>query len=162
MTVIAAYYDKRGCWIGGDSGAFDEDSVVLTSDPKVWQAGDSLIGVAGTFRIIEVAKASGLSDPYELRDYLMTEYNSRAHPTSQEAEILIVNQSGIYYIGEDFSVVRSKEAYGASGAGGLIALGCLASLSKFQIEPKEVVRTALEVAAKHTVHSRAPFRVLSI
>ena len=161
MTVICAYYDNEHAYIGADSGAFDSDSVVISTTQKVWRVDETLIGVAGSFRVVELARQSNIADPYELRDFLLADYNTRAsHPTAHEATILTVNTSGIHYVSDDFSVIKVREHYGATGASGLIALGALSALSRTDTDPRSMIDVALKVAAQHTLYARAPFKIL--
>ena len=74
MTVIAGYRTAKEAWIGGDSGAFDEDSVVLT-EIKVWKTEEYLLGASGGFRLAEIAYNSAIGDPHRLRDLLESWWN---------------------------------------------------------------------------------------
>lgn len=160
MTVICAHHDKKQAWIGGDSGAFDEDSVVLT-EIKVWKTDDYLLGAAGGFRLAEVAYNSAIGDPIKLRDYLETWWKDFGNGDN-DTDILVVSTSGIWIIGSDFSVVRCRENYGAIGAGGLSALSAFFALQGVSMTGKDKVTTALKASAYHTNKVRAPFKVITL
>lgn len=162
MTVIAGWHDKKQAWIGGDSGAFDEDSVVLT-EIKVWKADDYLIGSSGGFRLAEVAYESAIGDPHKLRDHLEAWWiaNSSAQ-AENEADFLVVSTAGIWVIGSDFSVIRCRENYGAIGAGGLSALSAFFALQGITMTGKDRITTALKASAYHTTSARPPFKVISL
>jgi ATP-dependent protease HslVU (ClpYQ) peptidase subunit len=163
MTVIVGWHDSQSAWIGGDSGAFAADTVTIASESKVWRADDSLIGVCGSFRQGEIARESGVGDPYKLRDFMLADYNNRAsHPTAHEAEFLIVNTDGVYYLGEDFSVIKCRENYGAVGGGIQVALGVLFALENVSVAPKDRLTMALKASAHHTTMARPPFKVISL
>jgi len=163
MTVIAGYRDKKNLWIGGDSGAFDGDSVMLISEPKVWRAEDSLIGFAGGFRLAEIAEESNLGDPYALRDHILTAYKSTDEAISDnDTGFLVVHKDGIFVITSDFAVVKSRENYGAEGAGALSAMSALFALEGVTMTGKERITTALKATAHLTTSARAPFKILSI
>jgi len=163
MTVIVGWFDKKSAWIGGDSGAFSDDTVTIASDPKVWQAEDSLVGIAGSFRQGEIAKECGLGDPYALRDHLAQVWEGRNNtPGDWGAELLVVNTSGIYYITDDFAVVKSKENYGSVGGGEAIAMGALFALEGTTITPKERLAIALKSSAQHGTMARPPFKIISL
>jgi len=163
MTVIVGWYDKKNAWIGGDSGAFSADTVTIASDPKVWKSEDSLVGIAGSFRQGEIAKECGIGDPYALRDHLSTVWEGRNNvPEEWGAELLVINTTGIYYITDDFAVVKCRENYGAIGAGESIALGALFSLESISISPRERLSTALKATTTHGTMSRPPFKIISL
>lgn len=162
MTIIAGYHNKKEAWIGGDSGAFDEDSVVLT-ETKVWKADDFLLGAAGGFRLAEIAYDSQVGDPYKLRDYLESWWKDNAPVQSEnDTDILVVSAGGIWIIGNDFSVVRCRESYGTVGAGGLSALSAFHALEGVTMSGKDRLTTALKATAYHTNKVRAPFKIISL
>ena len=162
MTVIAGWHNSKEAWIGGDSGAFDEDSVNLT-ETKVWKAEDYLLGASGGFRLAEIAYNSEIGDPYKLRDLLESWWNSNASSQSEnDTQILAVSTSGIWIIGGDFSVIRCRERYGAIGSGGLSALSALFALQAVNLSGKDRITTALKASAYHTASVRAPFKVISL
>lgn len=162
MTVICGWHDKKQAWIGGDSGAFDEDSVTLT-EIKVWKTEDYLIGSAGGFRLSEIAYDSAIGDPHKLRDHLESWWGQNAPAQAEnDTSFLVVGIAGIWIIGEDFSVVRCKEAYGAIGGGGLSALSALCALEKVAMTGKDRITTALKTSEYHTNKVRSPFKILSL
>ena len=153
MTIIAAKRDGKTCAIGGDSGAFDDDTVFISTTPKVWRVNNTLLGACGNFRVIELAKKSGIDDPIALRNYL-AEVNHLPDAWS----ILVVTARSISEIGSDFSVVTFRETYCAIGSGGSISMGVLAaSLST----PKIAVQLALKVTERHSITCRPPFAILT-
>jgi hypothetical protein len=155
MTVIIGYTDGKNYAIGGDSGAFDEGGLYqLTGEPKVWKSGDSLIGGAGSFRIIELARKSGLNDPYALRNHLI-----ESNPGG-EWSLLVVTKKALYELCDDFSVVKFKENYAAIGAGNSVATGAIATLAETKVEPDMAVRVALKVTVRHCNMAMAPFTVV--
>jgi hypothetical protein len=162
MTVIAGWHDKKQAWIGGDSGAFDEDSVSLT-EIKVWNAEDYLLGAAGGFRLAEIAYDSGIGDPHKLRDHLEAWWaNNASAQAENDTQILIVSIAGIWIIGSDFSVVRLRETYASIGTGGLSAMSALFALQGVAVSGKDRITIALKASAYHTAQVRAPFKILSL
>jgi len=157
MTIIIGYTDGKTYAIGGDSGAFEDGGLFqLSGEPKVWKSGDSLIGGSGTFRIIELARKSGLSDPYALRNHLM-----EANPGG-EWSLLVVTKKALYEIDEDFSVIKFKENYASIGAGNSVVTGAIAVLAEQKIEPDTAVRVALKVTVRHSNMAMPPFNVLKV
>ena len=157
MTIIIGYTDGKTYSIGGDSGAFEDGGLFqLSGEPKVWKAGDSLIGGAGSFRIIELARKSGLSDPYALRNHLV-----EANPGG-EWNLLIVTKKAIYEIDDDFSVIKFKENYASIGASNSVATGAIAVLAEQKVEPDTAVRVALKVTVRHSNMAMPPFNVIKV
>jgi ATP-dependent protease HslVU (ClpYQ) peptidase subunit len=142
-----------------DSGAYDADSVVTGLKSKIWRAGDSLVGVAGNYRVMEIAKVSKIANPHELRDALLEDASTKS---LTDFQIIVSNRRGVFYIGEDYGIVETKESYGAIGAGGLAALGALAALHQTDLPPKDIINLAIRSAEKHTIWARPPFKVESI
>jgi len=163
MTVIAGWHDKKQAWIGGDSGAFDDTTVVIT-ETKVWKTEDGyLIGAAGGFRIAEIAYDSGIGDPHKLRDHLEAWWVANSSAQSEnDTDFLVVSTAGIWIIGSDFSVIRCRETYSAIGGGALASLSALFALDNVSMVGKERINVALKAAAYHTTHARAPFKIISL
>jgi len=160
MTSIAGWHDKKQAWIGGDSGAFDEDSVIIT-EIKVWKADDYLLGACGGFRLAEIAYDSSIGDPIKLRDYLEAWWKDNG-TGENDTDILVVSTAGIWIVGSDFSVIRCRETYSAIGAGGLSAMSALFALQNITMTGKERITTALKASAYHTTKVRGPFKVISV
>jgi hypothetical protein len=156
VTVVAGYTDGKTWSIGGDSGAFEDNLYQLTGEPKVWKSGDALLGASGSFRVMEIARKSGLSDPYSLRNHLL-----EANPGGEWA-VMVVTRKAIYEIADDFSVLPIKENYCSIGAGNAIALGVLSVLAEEKRESAAAVKTALRVAGRHSQFAVPPYTVLTL
>lgn len=155
MTVIIGYTDGKNYAIGGDSGAFDEGGLYqLSGEPKVWKSGDALMGGAGSFRIIELARKSGLNDPYALRNHLV-----EANPGG-DWNILVVTKKALYEISDDFSVIKFKENYASIGAGNSVATGAVGILAEQKVAVDTAVKSALKITARHCNMAMPPFNVL--
>lgn len=156
MTAILAVHSDTSYAIGGDAGAFDEGGTLIatSAEPKVFKFGNTLVGVAGSFRIMELVAKSNIADPYKLRDHLMQILGQ----SNDSWSVLLVNRDGIYELGEDYSVLKFKEPYAAVGAACDIATGALAALSSFSLEPIDMVKTAMDVTEHHSTMCIKPFR----
>jgi len=162
VTCLAAWKDKKQVWMAGDSGAFDDSTVIISAEPKVWATESSLVGVSGSFRIMDILRKSAVSDPYKIRDYLMARANDAGFPADDWA-VLVANKTAIYEIGSDFAVVKSRELYGATGAGAQAALAALYALERSkELTGKERVETAVNAAVTHTTNARPPVVVISL
>jgi hypothetical protein len=157
VTIIIGYTDGKTYSIGGDSGAFEEGGLYqLSGEPKVWKSGDALLGGAGSFRIIELARKSGLSDPYALRNHL-----AESNPGG-EWNLLIVTRKSIYEIDDDLSVIKFKENYASVGAGNSVGTGAIAILAEQKVVSDVAVRTALKVTIRHNNMAMLPITVLKL
>jgi ATP-dependent protease HslVU (ClpYQ) peptidase subunit len=168
MTVIVGWRDKKSAWIGGDAGAFDDgvssaSSVVISAEPKVWKTPDGLVGVAGSFRLMDIARKSGIGDPYKLRDFLVGKKIENAGFPESEWTVLVVNKKGVFEICEDFSVIKNKDNYTAVGAASDVALGALAVLEGFkELLPQKRIELVLSASAYHSTMARPPFKILQL
>lgn len=157
MTVVVGFSDGKSWSIGGDSGAFEEGGLYqLCAEPKVWKIGDTLIGGSGSFRTMEIAKKSGLSDPFSLRNHLI-----ESNPGG-EWNLLIVTKKNLYEIDDGFNIIHLRDNYGAIGAGNFVAIGALAVASQNKIDSEKAVRLALKVTVMHSTFAVPPFNVLKV
>ena len=160
MTVIAAWKNKKEVWIAGDSGAFDDTTVIISAEPKIWKTETNLVGAAGSFRIMDIVRNSGIGDPYKIRDFLVNKSNEVGFPN--EWSVLVAGKSGIYEIGADFGVVKSAENYGAIGAGAQAALSALFVLERKDVTPQQRMELVMKATGYHTTNARPPFTVISL
>jgi len=159
VTIIIAAYDKGSAAIAGDSGAFEDEALVMeVVEPKVWRAGESLVGVAGSFRVMEHARKVALGDPEALRNSLV-----EANLGASNWSVLVVNKRGIWEITDDFSIVHVKDHYCAVGGSNQIAIGAMAVLSGERAHPATaIVRRAMAVTLKHSPLAKGPAKHLTI
>jgi ATP-dependent protease HslVU (ClpYQ) peptidase subunit len=163
VTVIAGWKDRKQAWIAGDSGAFDDTTVVLSAEPKVWKTDTSLVGVSGSFRIMDLlrhANCGGKAE--EIRDFLIARANANDFPSDDWA-VLVVDKTGVYEIGSDFAIVKSRENYGSIGAGAQAALAALSVLERIKdVTPRRRMELVMKATEKHTTNARPPFKILSL
>lgn len=157
MTIVAAYRTSNSVWLGCDAGVFEDSIVTLTADTKAWRIKNTLIGVAGTFRDIDIVRQTRQDDPYALRDALVTERTD-----AYEATILVANSDGLFYIDTNLAVVRARESYAAIGAANATALGALHVGAIRNTNGRQIVQDALVAASVHTTMARPPFTVLKL
>lgn len=163
MTLIAAWKDKNQVWMAGDSGAFDGSSVIVSAEPKVWKTGDGLVGVSGSFRVMDLLRKSGIGDPYKIRDFLLSKTSEPGFPEEPDWEVLVANKKGIFSIGSDFAVLKSTNNYGATGAAVDAALAALFVLERDKtLVPKKRLELVVNAAITHTTNARPPIRVISL
>ena len=163
MTIIAGWTDGETAVIGGDSGAFDDGTAITVANPKVWRAGGNLVGVSGSFRIMEIVQRSELGDPYKVRDLLIAASERSGFPPVLDWGVLVVGLDGIYEIGSDFSVLKSTERYNAIGSGGSVALAAFHVLEHDEeLSTTARMRLVLAASAYHTAYVRKPLKVISL
>lgn len=157
MTVVVGYTDGSQWVIGSDSGAFEDTGLKqVLAEPKCWRAGEYLVGVAGSIRVLNLARKFGLGDPYAVRDHLA----EQSIPGEAEWSVLVVGRKGIFEIDEHMGVAHVKEKYSAIGAANQIALGSLATLARLATEPEKAVREALRVSVEHHSLALGPLTVV--
>jgi ATP-dependent protease HslVU (ClpYQ) peptidase subunit len=159
MTVIAACISDDQVAMGGDSGAFtDDSSLKMTSTrPKVFRIGNWLVGSAGSFRVINLLEKSTTGSPEGVRDFLARELSNGPGGWS----VLCASGAGIFEIGDDFSIIEYREPYAAIGAACELVTGSLAALSSHtDIRAQEAVRYSLSVAQTHSTMVSAPYKIL--
>jgi hypothetical protein len=158
MTVIAGYTNGNTWAIAADSGLFEEGGddapdtgiYFLGLDSKVWRVEKSLMGMSGTSRVDEIARNAGTGDPYKLRDIL------KAAEVTGEWTLLVVTQKGLYYLAEDFSVIKLKNKYFAIGVACQPALGSLSTSHLLNIPVVKAVKLAVKAAIDNSIYAVAP------
>ena len=123
----------------------------IGTEPKVWRVEQSLIGMSGTSRVDEISRNAATGDPYKLRDLLKA-----AGDTGERWTILMVTQKGLYYLSEDFSVVKLKNKYFAIGAAGQPALGSLHTSYALGVPVGDAVRLAVKASIDNSIYAVGP------
>jgi hypothetical protein len=151
MTIIVGVCTPKGWGIGADSGAFEDTGLVQpVGEPKCWKVHNSYVGASGSFRAMEVARMSGISEPYALRDRLAEAQ------VQGEWNVLVVTPKGVFEIDDSFSVLRVRQEYSAIGAANTVAIGALAIANK-HLSGNELLDAVLKATAMHSVYARPPF-----
>jgi hypothetical protein len=158
MTVVAGYTTGKTWAIAADSGLFEEGGddapdtgiYFLGSDTKVWRIEKSLMGMSGGGRVDEVARNSGTGDPYKLRDIL------KAAEVTGSWTLLVVTQNGLYYLAEDFTVIKLKNKYFAIGVACQPALGSLSTSHSLGIAADKAVKLAVRASIDNSIYAVAP------
>jgi ATP-dependent protease HslVU (ClpYQ) peptidase subunit len=158
VTVICAAINDYGYAIGGDSGAFGDSGLKMVSKtPKVFKVGKWLLGVAGSFRVVNAVSKLADGNPESVREVLMKELTGDVG----EWSVLMVSAAGIYELAEDFSIIRFSSKYASIGAAADVATGALAVLHSDAGYPRDAVKDALDVANNHHILVQPPFKILS-
>ena len=179
MTCIAAIAHKGKVWMCGDSAGSDASlSIQTRTDPKVFEKGEFLIGIAGSFRMGNLLRfkfhppapvegeeefefiCTSFLDAVRLC-FIENGYAQKENNVEVIDGLFLVGWRGcIYCIYEDYQVATVADDYAAIGSGQDIALGSLYSTKGKT--PQDRLRNALEASAKYNAGVRGPFVLKSI
>lgn len=171
---------KRGAdvWIGGDSLSHNNETASLVRDGKVFVRDGMAFGVTGSWRLKQLLQhAIGFSavpapealDAWLVQDFVdalrkgleqggMQKKKDEVESAADCSGFLLGVSGRLFHVWSDFQVEESLDDYNAAGSGDECALGALYVLSRREhLEPEKVLGLALEAAAEHTPHVRAPF-----
>lgn len=179
MTCVVGLETKQGVWLGTDSFLGTEGGRSLHDRPKWFRKGPLVFAWAGDARAAQVVeyaltlpsaavrKKSPDPLPYlvavasRLRlDLREAGANLRAPGSADGAgtTFLVAYEKRLYYLQEDYSVVRPREGFAAVGAGEPYGLAALAALHPL-LGPREAVLGALQVAGRLSNHVAPPYHV---
>lgn len=184
MTCIAAVRSKNGTIVmGGDSAGFEDDSNMslgIGKETKVWKNNGILFGACGSFRVSQVLRwhlrvpvYDTTSEPLEyITGPLVNEMRAALevagaltvweddHTESMGGGLLLGHRGRVFEMWGDFGVGELVHDYGATGCGGAIACGSLATTEGLDISPKKRVLLALNAAERHSAGVRGPMVVI--
>lgn len=186
MTAIVGVEHKGTVVMGGDAAFTDPNthaSTVLSTE-KVWTDREWIFGSCGSFRIQQLIRyvmvvpqapdgdededsfyrfmVNHLIDAMKstLADAGMIENHHEVETICDDSEFLIGVHGRLFFVQQDFSVVRSSTGYAATGSGIDLALGALHATPT--LNAKTRVRKALEAAAAHNAGVAPPFTILEV
>lgn len=158
-TICAVYQQGKGAIAGDGQVTFGNQMVMKHQAKKVRRlyGGKVIAGFAGS-----VADALTLFDKFEgkLQEYhgnlqraaveMAKEWRSDRVLRRLEAMMIVMNQDGLLLISGSGEVIEPDDGILAIGSGGGFALAAARALVRNgqNLEPKEIVRSALEVAAE--------------
>jgi hypothetical protein len=161
MTVIAGFTDGKTCAIAGDSGLFEIDKDGANTgvwwpakSPKVWRAGNFLLGGSGTYTPLVLAEESKVGDPFKLAAFLKERKENFA--SDDDWDIMVVGRRGLWMVWQGFTVERIKLNYHACGDASSPAFGALALAKQLKLSPLEAVKAAVQASCDHHIGARPP------
>ena len=176
MTAVAAVVQRGRIWVGADSAGSSFGSLTIRADEKVFQVGEYLYGICGSFRLRDLLRYS--FDPpkrvgRDLDRFMATTYiNALRHSLSDggflkkehnveeiDASFIVGIRGSLYTVESDLQVGRVRDDYCAVGSGADVCLGALAAGRS--AKPRERVLTALRASEHHITSVRGPFVVIS-
>ena len=167
MTVIAAYEDSEGYWIGSDSMGVGAG---LQSElgTKIIKKGNCYVAFTVSYRVADVIRESknlpmevnSITDFRKFRDILTEELvekagaRTEAHNGNGVKEgpvgLILISSSGIYVMEADYQIHKIKSGYYANGSGWAIANGALYAAQQQGLGGKEAVTYAVKAAIFHS------------
>jgi hypothetical protein len=142
--------------MAADSGAFELSLKYTVKTPKIWRVDDALIGVSGSFRIMNAVRESGITDPAKIRDYVL----DLRIAGDDDWQIAVADREGIHEIGSDHAVVEFRQGYLAIGAAAEMATGALWALQGGN--PDDIVKKAVKACIEHHTLVSLPVTVLKV
>jgi ATP-dependent protease HslVU (ClpYQ) peptidase subunit len=170
MTIIAAIQAPSSILMGGDSAQHANGSITIVLDPKIFQNGDYLFGVAGSPRIAEIVQYE-FHPPVKIQSMTWKEFLVRSFlpklktalgPESslQKSGLLVATKGGgIFEVSDNWFVEQSRDPYAAIGSGASYALGSFHSTSG---NPRRRLLKAMRAAAHLNAYVRPPFSILEL
>ena len=171
MTCIVGIETKDAVYIGADSMGSNGFTGQAYERPKVFVKDSLLIACCGSFRIMQIIEFA-LKVPRQFTDQSDEEY---AHLVFPNAVKEVLNQNGavetkdgvarmcsgsealfafkakLYIMHGNFSVLRTKSGYNASGSGLYHATASLFSTQDLELSPEERIRRAIICASNYVV-----------
>lgn len=178
MTCIVGWAENGISYIGGDSAGVSKQNLRIRADEKVFSKGNMILGCAGSYRIIQILRymfkiprhPKGCSD-YEylvsiftdkLIELLTDKYAAQLKDNllGSEGFILLGYHGKIYNIEPDFHVGQNLCGYDACGSGENYALGALAAIAKYEMNPIIRIRETLDAASQFCNAVKPPYIIV--
>lgn len=183
MTCIAGAINGNEVWIGGDAVSVHCDSAArVSTQAKVFQVGEFLIGSSGTLRVQQIIRY--LFAPPAIESDLMSymvkgfvpalrtvikdnggEFTDSNGNSQLDGRYLIGVRGRIFEIDSSYAVFEAKVNYAAVGCADQEALAAMftaTSLMAGDIGPEEIVRRGLLAAVEFDTSIRQPFTILKL
>jgi ATP-dependent protease HslVU (ClpYQ) peptidase subunit len=183
MTTIAAIQGENWAVVGYDSRVTEDNSRIYTlpkDNGKLIKNGQYLLGAAGDLRAVNLISyvfkpptINPTSYGTKLDKFITTHFipdlkrcfeeNSYSKDGEHDSQLLVIVNSTIYEIGEDYSWAHDESGIYAVGSGAHYALGAmhsaLESRKRTLSSAKTIVRQALTIASKLDPSTGGPFVV---
>jgi hypothetical protein len=159
VTCIAGIEHAGRVYLMADSAVFQDDTVEIMSEPKLFRSGAFVVGFAGDLSFLHALKRIEWPDkaPRSVRRWLAEVACPQLSDVDGEA--LVGCGARLYSLSNHGDVFRSAAGYGACGSASQVALVGLATSAAIT-DPVLRLRTVLDAVCKHTNFARPPFRKL--
>lgn len=175
MTCISGLVHKGKVWMGGDSAGVSGYFVHPVKAPKVFRNGPFLIGVCGSFRVLQLLRYAFRPPEIEadLDRYMVTTwvdavracFKAGGHEAKYEGTdshhgpFLVGIRGRIFDVQADFQVTESANPFSVVGCGRDYALGSLHTTEGRN--PRDRVLISLQAAERFSGGVIGPFVVES-
>lgn len=174
MTLLLGLEHRGRCHLLGDRISIDSDSAVtIVREPKIFRSGEWLIGIAGSWRVGNLAqlklRAPRSGSPVELFEALAAVLTAAgyASPSGPDTDVpweaLAGFRGQLHYLDADGTCTRSADGITAAGhnIGASAARAALAAQRPFRRSPELVMRKAAQISADGCAAVRGPFDYLT-
>lgn len=183
MTCIAGAIKGNEVWIGGDAVSVqDYSSARVSTQAKVFQVGEFLIGSCGTLRVQQIIRYLFTPPVIEadLITYMVKDFVPALKKVIRENEGEITAPDGtkvidgryliglrgrLFEIDSSYAVFEAKANYAAVGCADQEALAAMftaTSLLGGDITPQKIVERGLLAAVEFDTSIRPPFTILKL
>ncbi len=184
MTCVVGVVGPRGQMILGGDSASTEDwgGQVSSAQEKVWPVGEFLIGGAGSWRGLQLARYAfkppkrgrKAIDVYMVTDFIdalretwkkgghlaSAKQGDDFHEETISTNLIVAYRGSLWIIEGDLQILPMRDPYAAIGSGVDVALGSLYA-TREQGATKARVLTALRAAERYNNAVRSPFIVVA-
>ncbi len=172
-TTILGYKGDGKAVIGGDGQVTFGDTVLKGNATKIrtLHEGKVLAGFAGStadafnlFDMFENILAEKKGDLFKSVIGFAKIWRKDKHLRQLEAMMIVLNQEHIFILSGTGDVVEPQDGkIAAIGSGGNYALSAARALDKHaNLEPKELVKESLEVAAELCIYTNTNIKILEL
>ncbi len=174
MTCIVGAVHDGVVYIGGDACASNFFTAHNAGNTKVFRKGEALIGVCGSYKVIDLLTyhMPSLSDTLQNYDsYLRTEFMPSVFNTlakwawnkdeEYDFQFLLGFKGKLFAFQSDFSILNTPSFGYAIGSGGEVAMGSLVTTADSKMHPRARILLALKAAETVVPTVRGPFEVLT-
>jgi len=183
MTTIAAIQGENWSVVGYDSRVTEDNTRIYTlpkDSGKLVKNGQYLLGAAGDMRAVNlvnyVFKPPTINPTYygiKLDKFITTHFipdlkrcfeeNSYSKDGEHDSQLLVIVNSTIYEIGEDYSWAHDESGVYAVGSGAQYALGAmhtaLENKKRTLATAKTIIRQALTICSRLDPSTGGPFNI---
>lgn len=175
-TCIVGIGNGKDVWLGGDSCVSIPTMREVTTESKIMQVNDMLLGYCGSIRMAQILqyhtnlpKRRRSQTDYEylvqhfvkhIRDIFVDAGFATVRNNQEQGGQFIVGYRGnIYEVSEDYSVVSFQRNWVAIGCGADWATGSLHTTQPLRWKPERRIKAALEAASEFSPFVGPPFTI---
>lgn len=181
MTCIVGLKTEDGVFLGGDTFGSDRFRGEAYVRPKVFKKDDFLIGVCGSYRLMQLLEFK-LSVPEKgerqsIEKYLYDDFVEAVRKCVKDggalktdsgvenlgnANFLFAYKGVLYIFQDDFSILEPKCGYSSTGSGIDHAQSSLYSTEGTGLEPEERIKRAIQCASNFVLSVNDETTILNL